>query len=134
MKPPDPGAVILFDGVCNLCNGAVTFIIDRDPDAHFRFAPLQSEVGRALLGDAAPSEALQSIVLLEGGERYTHSDAALRVARRLRGPWPLLYGLILLPRPLRDRLYTWVAENRYRWFGKRDACRLPTPELKGRFL
>ncbi len=124
-------AVVLFDGVCTLCNGAVTFIIDHDPDAYFAFAPLQSETGAALLGPE--QRELNSIVLLEDGQRFTRSTAALRVARRLRGVWPL-YALILVPRPLRDRVYTWVAANRYRWFGTVDACRLPTPELKRRFL
>lgn len=134
-------AVIFFDGVCNLCNVAVTFVIDRDPDAYFRFAPLQSEIGQQLLGRtrsrSATSEmhtALESIVLVENGLYYTHSAAALRIARKLRGGWPLLYGLIILPKPLRDRAYTWVAKNRYRWFGKTEACRLPTAELKRHFL
>lgn len=127
----EPSAIILFDGVCNLCNGAVRFVIDHDPDAHFAFAPLQSEAAAALQGPE--DRKLGSIVLLEHGQRFTHSTAALRVARRLRGVWPL-YAFILVPGPLRDRVYTWIAGNRYRWFGKTDACRLPTPELKRRFL
>lgn len=124
-------ATVLFDGVCTLCNGAVTFIIDHDPDAYFTFAPLQSEAGAALLEPR--QRELGSIVLLEDGQHFTHSTAALRIARRLRGVWPL-YAFILMPKPLRDLMYTWVATNRYRWFGKADACRLPTPELKRRFL
>lgn len=139
MKPglDDSRAVILFDGVCNLCNAAVTFVIDRDPGAYFSFAPLQSDVGQALLRRAglnAHAPTLESIVLVENGHVYTHSAAALRIARRLHGGWPLLHGFIFLPRPLRDGLYTWVARNRYRWFGKTEACRLPTPELRRRFL
>ena len=133
----EPNAVVLFDGVCNLCNGAVTFIIDRDPDAYFRFAPLQSETGGARLepGHRDPDriDALESIVLLENGQRFTRSTAALCIARRLRGVWPL-YAFIVVPRPVRDRVYRWIARNRYRWFGKTDACRLPTPELARRFL
>jgi predicted DCC family thiol-disulfide oxidoreductase YuxK len=124
--------IILFDGVCNLCNGAVTFIIDRDRDAYFTFAPLQSDTARELLGEEA--ERLESIVLVEDGKHYTESTAALRIARRLRGPWPLLYGFIIVPRGLRDRVYRFIAANRYRWFGKTDSCRLPTPELRKRFL
>lgn len=130
--PQRTQSVILFDGVCNLCNGAVTFIIDRDPEGHFAFAPLQSEVALELLGKQA--ESLESIVLVENGVRYTESTAALRIARNLRGPWPLLYSFIVVPRALRDRVYRLVARNRYRWFGKRDSCRLPTPELRQRFL
>ena len=122
----------MFDGVCNLCNGAVTFIIDRDPDAYFTFAPLQSEMAHDLLGEAA--ERLESIVLVENGKHYTESTAALRIARRLRGPWPLLYGFVVVPKALRDSVYRFIAANRYRWFGKRESCRLPTPELKKRFL
>jgi len=129
------GAVILFDGVCNLCNAAVTFVIDRDPEGSFQFAPLQSGAAEELLGRYGVAVGrLESIVLIEDGHAYTHSAAALRIARRLKGPWPLLYPAIFLPRPLRDRVYAWVAANRYRWFGKRDACRLPTPELRKRFL
>ncbi len=124
-------AIVLFDGVCTLCNGAVTFIIDHDPDAYFTFAPLQSEAGAALLGPG--QRELGSIVLLEDGQHFTHSTAALRIAHRLRGVWPL-YAFILMLKPLRDLVYTWVAANRYCWFGKTDACRLPTPELKQRFL
>lgn len=133
----ESSAIVLFDGVCNLCNGAVTFIIDHDPDAYFMFAPLQSEVGGARLeperSGPKPTDALESIVLLENGQRFTRSTAALRIARKLRGVWPL-YAFIVVPKPIRDRVYRWIARNRYRWFGKTDACRLPTPELARRFL
>jgi len=128
-------AVVLFDGVCNLCNGAVNFVIDRDPDAYFRFAPLQSDIGERLLEKGEVSgAALNSIVLVEDGEVYDRSTAALRIARHLTGPWPLLYAFIVVPRLLRDAVYDWIAANRYRWFGRRDQCRVPTPELKARFL
>lgn len=131
----EPAAVILFDGVCNLCNGAVTFVIDRDPDGYFAFAPLQSETARAMLGpDDGLAGAPETIILVEDGRIYTHSAAALRIARRLSGAWPLLYGLILVPKPVRDGVYRWVARNRYRWFGRADSCRLPTPEEARRFL
>lgn len=123
--------VVLFDGVCNLCNGAVRFIIARDPQARFRFASLQSDVGRCLLKDDGLPE---TIVLLEEGKMYSKSTAALRIARGLRFPWPLLYAFMIVPRPLRDLVYDWVARHRYRWFGKLDTCLLPTPALRNRFL
>ena len=127
--------IVLFDGVCNLCNGAVDFIIDRDPQARFRFAALQSEAARPLLERCGlPAEFLGNIVLVEDGACYLRSTAALRIARRLATPWPLLYALVLVPRPLRDALYDWLARNRYRWFGKRESCRMPPPELEARFL
>lgn len=125
-------ATILFDGVCNLCNASVNFIIDRDPKGYFRFAALQSDAAKAL--GEAPNGDPDSIVLLEDGVRYEQSTAALRIARRLSGLWPVLYAGIILPRPLRDLVYRFIARNRYKWFGRRDACRLPSPELKARFL
>lgn len=125
--------VVLFDGVCNLCNASVTFIIDRDPGAVFRFAPLQSDVGQALvLGCGLEGE--DSIVLVEDGRCYVRSEAALRIARRLDGAWRFLGALRFVPRPLRDPVYQAVARNRYRWFGRQEACRLPTPDLRARFL
>jgi predicted DCC family thiol-disulfide oxidoreductase YuxK len=128
-------SVVLFDGVCNLCNAAVRFVIDRDPNARFRFAALDSEAARALLQTAPlPAALLDSIVLVEEEGVFTRSDAALRIARRLTFPWPLAYVFILVPRVLRDALYDWIARHRYRWFGRRETCMLPTPELKGRFL
>lgn len=129
------GAIVLFDGVCNLCNGAVRFIVDRDPGGHFRFAPLQSDVGRELLarGGLQP-DALDTMVLVEGDRCWTRSDAALRIVRRLSGAWPLLSVLRFLPRGLRDRAYRWVADHRYGWFGRRDICAVPTPDLRARFL
>jgi predicted DCC family thiol-disulfide oxidoreductase YuxK len=131
----DAHAIVLFDGVCNLCNGAVNFIIDRDPDGYFRFAPLQSDVAATYLDDAdGPDADLSTIVLVEGGQTYVRSTAALRIARRLTGAWPLLFLAIVVPRPLRDAVYNWVAHNRYDWFGRRDECRVPTPALRDRFL
>ena len=123
--------VVLFDGVCNLCNGAVRFILARDPAARFRFASLQSDAARRLLGGGGPVE---TIVLLEAGKTYNKSTAALRIARGLRFPWPLFYAFVTVRRPLRDLIYDWVARHRYRWFGKRDTCMLPTPELRERFM
>jgi len=126
---------VLFDGVCNLCNGSVLFIVARDPEAYFRFAPLQSETGRRLLVESglidSPSD---SIVLIQDGQGFTRSRAALEIVRRLRFPWSLFYALILIPPFLRDKGYDLIARNRYRWFGKRDVCMTPTPELRSRFL
>lgn len=131
----DDHTVVFFDGVCNLCNAAVNFILDRDPDGYFRFAPLQSDVADDVLPPGLRSDdSLGTIVLLEDGTAYVRSTAALRIAHRLTAPWPLLYAAILLPRRLRDAVYAWIANHRYRWFGRRDKCRIPTPEEKARFL
>ncbi len=128
-------AVVLFDGVCNLCNGSVQFIIARDPGGRLRFAALESEAARRLLTECGVREALpDSVVLVEGGTVYTRSSAALRIARRLRFPWPMLYGLRIVPPVLRDAVYDFIARNRYRWFGKREVCMIPTPEFRSRFL
>lgn len=136
MSPREAPPVILFDGVCNLCNGAVVFILERDPRARFRFAALQSEPATALLASmGVDRHALpDSMVLIERGQVYVRSRAALRIARGLRFPWSLLSVFLLLPPRLGDALYDVVARNRYRWFGKRDACMVPTPELEKRFL
>jgi predicted DCC family thiol-disulfide oxidoreductase YuxK len=127
--------IIVFDGVCNLCNGAVNFIIDRDPQNRFRFVAMQSETGRELL-TRYPSAAgpVDSIVLIKEGQSYVRSDAALEIARQLSGIWPLLTVFRILPRFLRDWGYDLIARNRYLFFGRQDACRIPTPELKARFL
>jgi predicted DCC family thiol-disulfide oxidoreductase YuxK len=127
--------VVLFDGVCNFCNGTVKFIIARDPHAYFGFAALQSPTARRLLERcASPPRAADSLVLVEQGKCYTRSTAALGIVRRLRRPWCLLYGLIVVPRPIRDALYDWLARNRYRWFGKRDECLVPDTDTRSRFL
>ncbi len=134
-----PGAVeqpvILFDGVCNLCNSSVLFIIQRDPQAKFRFASLQSDFGKAQMQRFGLNNSeLNSVLLIKQGILYQKSNAALEVARNLTGGWPLLYGLKIFPVFLRDWVYNWIARNRYRWFGKKDACMIPTPELKSRFV
>jgi len=127
--------IVLFDGVCNLCNGAVQFIIRHDKKNIFMFASLQSEVGRKILEQYNfPLDELNSFILIENNKAYTRSTGALRVAKKLNGLWPLLYGFIIIPKFIRDSIYNWVAENRYKWFGKKDACMIPTPELKARFL
>jgi predicted DCC family thiol-disulfide oxidoreductase YuxK len=124
-------SVILFDGVCNLCNGLVRFIVARDPAGHFHFASLQSDAARRLL-NRQPT--VDTIVLIEEGKSYTKSAAALRIARGMRFPWLLLYAFVVIPRPLRDLIYDWVASHRYRWFGRQETCLLPSPELRNRFL
>jgi predicted DCC family thiol-disulfide oxidoreductase YuxK len=129
------GPILLFDGVCNLCHGVVQWVIARDPGARFKFASLQSDAGRALLAaHGLPADALDTVVLLDGDAHWTKSDAALECARRLGGPFALAPLLKVVPRPLRDAAYDWVARNRYARWGKRDECWLPTPELKARFL
>jgi predicted DCC family thiol-disulfide oxidoreductase YuxK len=134
-RPGDDGPVVLFDGVCNLCEGAVRFLVLRDPAGVFRFAPLQSEVGRRLLARHGLSpDSLDTFVLVEGDRARVHSDAFLGIARRLPAPWSWLRVLALLPRRLRDAVYGVVVRNRYRWFGRKEACLVPTPELRARFL
>lgn len=130
-----PHPVVLFDGVCNLCNGSVQFILKRDPQGRFRFASLQSEAGRSLMAKhRLDPDVLSSVVLLEDGRVWQESSAALRIARHLPGGWKLLRVFAVIPRPIRDAVYRWIARNRYRWFGKTETCWLPTPELRGRFL
>lgn len=128
--------VLLFDGVCNLCNGSVQFIIRRDPEARIRFAALQSNAARSLLASIGvqPESLPDSMVLVENGTMFTRSTAVLRVVKQLRFPWPLLYVLVIIPPPLRNWMYDIIARRRYRWFGRQDACMMPTPGLQARFL
>ncbi|WP_226036848.1 thiol-disulfide oxidoreductase DCC family protein [Aquibacillus saliphilus] len=127
-------SVILFDGMCNLCNGSVQFIINRDPSGHFKFASLQSEIGKQLVNKHGIPETIDSFIVIENGKVYYKSSAALRVSRNLKGLWKLASVFRLIPRPLRDAIYRIVARNRYKWFGKRDECMIPTPKNKKRFL
>ncbi|AEE20484.1 thiol-disulfide oxidoreductase DCC family protein [Dokdonia sp. 4H-3-7-5] len=127
--------IILFDGVCNLCNGAITFIIQRDKNDVFRYAPLQSEVGKNLAAKHhIDLNKIDSIILVTEDKAYSKSTAALRIAKHLYGGWPLLAVFLILPRFLRNAVYDFIARNRYKWFGKKDACMIPTPELKSKFL
>lgn len=133
MSSPD-AAVILFDGVCTLCKRSVQFVIARDAARRFRFASLQSPAGRALLREAGlPPAHRDSLVLLEGGRAFVRSEAALRIARHLRG-WRWAWALRAVPRPIRDAAYDLVARHRYRVFGKETACPVPTPVLRARLL
>jgi len=127
--------IILFDGVCNLCNSAVQFVIRHDRKKLFRFASLQSEAGALLLQRYhLPENNFNSFVLVQDGKAYTSSGAALRTARQLGGVLSLLYGFIIVPPFIRNAVYRLIANNRYRWFGKRESCMVPTPELRSRFL
>jgi predicted DCC family thiol-disulfide oxidoreductase YuxK len=127
--------IILFDGVCNLCNGFVQFVIRHDKKHTFKFASLQSEYAASLpaLKDKI-GNSLSTVVLKQQEQYYFKSTAALKIARLLAFPISFVYVFIIIPAPVRDAVYNWVASNRYRWFGKRDECWLPTPELKDRFL
>ena len=126
---------ILFDGICNFCNSAVNFTLKRNKNADIVFAPLQSEAGQKLLVQYhLPVDNMESFVFIENEKAYKQSTAALKVCRHLRGIWPLCYGLIIVPRFIRDGIYNWIAKNRYKWFGVRQSCMIPTPEVKARFL
>jgi predicted DCC family thiol-disulfide oxidoreductase YuxK len=125
--------VLLFDGVCNLCNGVVQFVLRHDVSGEIKFASQQSEFGAQLLA-ARGIQGMQSVVLIEGDRVYTHSDAALRLLHHLPAPWRWFAELKIIPKPLRELVYTFIARYRYRIFGKREACWLPKPEWKARFL
>jgi predicted DCC family thiol-disulfide oxidoreductase YuxK len=134
-EPP----VLLFDGVCNVCNAGVNFILDHErnlPAAdRLRFAALQSEYAKAIFAGVDNSQVdMSAAVLIEEGQWYRGSTAMLRAARFLRWPWRAAWILIAVPPPAREWAYRWFARNRYRWFGKSETCRVPTEELKGRFL
>ena len=130
--PEDP--VLLFDGVCNLCNGLVRFLVRRDPAGRIRYASLQSEAGQALLARAGLPEDPDTVVLVEGDRAYTKSAAVVRVAELLGWPYRLLRVARLLPRRLRDAGYDVVAANRYDWFGRRERCMVPDDDVRDRFL
>jgi predicted DCC family thiol-disulfide oxidoreductase YuxK len=128
-------SIILFDGVCNLCNGAVQFIIKRDNKNQFLFASLQSQEGKQILEEHNFTvNKANSFFLFENGKLFYRSTAALKVIKKLSGLWPLLYGFIIVPKFIRDGVYNWIAKNRYRWFGRKDECMIPTPELNAKFL
>lgn len=130
-----PEAVILFDGVCNLCNAWVSFVIDHDRSETFAFGAQQSPGGHAML-DALhyTGPDLAGIILVTDGRVYTDSTAILEICARLPRPWQFAAFLRVIPRPVRDAVYRWIARHRYRWFGRTPACRVPTPELQRRFL
>lgn len=127
--------VVIFDGVCNLCNNTVDFLIRRDRKQLYRFTANQDTTGRALLeAQGVNPDDVSTIYLWENGRLYTRSTAVLRILRRLPFPWPLFYAGIVIPPFIRNGIYRWVARNRYRWYGRRNTCRVPTPEERARFL
>ncbi len=131
-----PEGIVLFDGHCNFCSGVVNFLIDRDPHGRLKFAALQSDTGRRLLAEhrlSMPDEP-DTMVFIVGGKAFVRSDAALATTKYLSGLWPLARVALVVPRCLRDAVYTFVARNRYRWFGRTETCRVPTPALRARFL
>jgi len=127
--------IILFDGVCNFCNGAVNFTIKRDKQKQIRFAALQSEAGRQLVQQyGLPDDDMRSFLFIENSKVYNRSTAALKVCMYLKGLGPLCYGLIVIPAFIRNGIYDWIARNRYKWFGERHECMVPTPDVRARFL
>ena len=136
------GAIVLFDGVCNFCDSSVNFVIRHDRAGYFKFAPLQSDEGIKLanefgigrneaVGEGVP---IDSVILLENGKVFTHSRATLEIARKLGLPWSLVYAFIVVPPGIRDYFYKLFARYRYRLFGRKDLCMLPTPDVRARFL
>lgn len=127
--------IILFDGICNLCTSAVKFVLKRDKNSVFKFASLQSDAAKRLLNDMEVSDSDSgTIVLFDNGKVYTRSTAALKVCKHLSGLWPLMTVFMIVPRFIRDWVYNLISKNRYRWFGKRDTCMIPSPEVKNKFL
>ena len=127
--------ILLFDGVCNLCNGAVQFVIKHGSKNNLRFAALQSKIGAQILDHFdLPQEDIFSVILVENEKVYLRSSAALRMYKNMGGIWSLMYFFIIVPRPIRDAVYNFIAKNRYKWFGEKESCMIPTPELKSRFL
>jgi len=129
------GAIVLFDGVCNFCNASVNFVIEHDKAGYFKFAPLQSEIGEELVAKHGINTAdIDSVIVVENDRAYTHSSGALRIAKQLDGIWSWAYAFIMVPKPIRDFCYKLFAKHRYRLFGRQDACMMPTPEIRARFL
>ncbi|MBU5266619.1 thiol-disulfide oxidoreductase DCC family protein [Virgibacillus proomii] len=127
--------IILFDGICNFCDRSVQFILKRDKQEQFLFASLQGDVGQQqLLKKYQIPTNMNSFVLLDGEKYYVKSTAALRICKELVGAWKLLYGLIIIPRPIRDFVYQFIAKHRYQWFGQKKSCRLPSAMTRKRFL
>ncbi len=126
--------VVLFDGTCNYCNAMVNFAIRNDKKNILKFAPLQTETGRRLKEKYRVNPENDSVILIDGEQVYTHSDAAIRIAKHLRWPAKALYALMIIPKFIRQPIYKWVARNRYKWFGKKETCMIPTPDVRARFL
>jgi len=128
-------SIVFFDGICNLCNASIDFIIKRDHHNKFLVGALQDSVSKEILSKhQVKADYLDSLVLFDNGKIFYKSTAALKIARNLSGAWPIFYPLIFLPKSLRDPAYDFIGKNRYRWFGKKSTCRIPTPEEKAKFL
>ena len=135
MGPPQDQPVVLFDGVCNFCSASIQFVIKRNARADLKFCQLQSETGRKLTAEYDLSDlGLNSMVLIDRGRAYIKSSAALHIARFMDRPWPLMFGIIVIPPFIRHRVYGWIGQRRYQWLGKRDSCWVPDPEIQNRFL
>jgi predicted DCC family thiol-disulfide oxidoreductase YuxK len=131
----DGHPIILFDGVCNFCNGAINFVLKQDKKGIFKFAPLQSEAGQRLLQHYNLSmKEFDSFILIDMGKVYKKSAASLRVMNKLPWYWKEAQILRMIPTAFRDAIYDFIAKNRYKWFGKKEQCMVPTPELRSRFL
>lgn len=135
MHSTHPPHLILFDGVCNVCSGAVQFVIKRDPDERMMFASLQSDTGQRILKEnGLPLDEFNSFIYIEKGTLYTKSTGILKATRHLKGIYKWNYLLIAIPRPIRDWFYERMAKNRYKWFGQKTSCMMPTPDIQKRFL
>lgn len=127
--------LLLFDGVCNLCNHTVQFVIKNDATKSIHFAPLQSEIGQFYLEKAKlPTKELKSLIFIDEGVIYTRSSGALQMSKYLKNPWKMAYAFIIVPKFIRDFVYNIIAKNRYRWFGEKEECMIPTPDIKARFV
>ena len=127
-------AIVLFDGECNFCNTSVQFIIKRDPKGYFHFAAQQSDIGETLKRQYSVPDTMDSILVIDQNKVYNSSDAAIHISRHLKGLWGYLHVLKAIPKPIRDLVYKFIAKNRYAWFGKKDSCMVPSPEMRNRFL
>ncbi|MCZ8534457.1 thiol-disulfide oxidoreductase DCC family protein [Psychrobacillus psychrodurans] len=127
-------AIVLFDGECNFCDASVQFIIKRDPKGYFQFAAQQSDIGETFKREYAVPDTLDSILVIDQHKVYNSSDAALQISKHLNGLWSYLYVLKVIPKPIRNVVYKFIAKNRYAWFGKKDSCMIPPPEIRNRFL
>ena len=132
MKEQNP--IILFDGVCNLCNGTVDFLLKRDRKKQFRFASIQSEAAQLLIRKYQIPVEIDSVILIKSNQVYFESDAAFEIAGMFSFPWKMAVIFRIIPKGIRDFIYRWIAKNRYRWFGKREICRIPDPTEKESFI
>lgn len=126
-------SILLFDGECNFCNSSINFVLKHEKKPELFFSSLQSETGKKILNHFGIKN-VESVVLIEENKIYLQSTAALKIAKYLKGAYPLLYGFMIVPPFIRNSIYNYVAKNRYKWFGKRDTCMIPDENLKQRFI